>query len=160
MANIDWDEYFMGLALWTSLRSKDAHTKVGSCIADENNRVVGLGYNGMPNNCKDSEMIWKREGDGIDNKHFYVVHAEANAILNSERQKLPHSIMFTTLFPCHECAKLIVQVGIKEVVYFSDKYADCDFTKASKVILHKSGIKTREYCSKKIDAFFGGFLGK
>lgn len=141
---ITWDEYFMGIALLSSLRSKDGNTKVGCCIVDKNNRVVGTGYNGMPNKCKDNEMCWNREGDGIHNKYFYVVHAEANAIINSDRIRLQNSILYTTLFPCCECAKLIVQSGICEIVYLKDKYSDTNSVQASKFILSKSDIKVRQ----------------
>lgn len=144
---INWDDYFMGVALWSSKRSKDSHTKVGCCIVNSNKRIVSCGYNGMPNNCHDDDMNWNRDGEGINNKYFYVVHAEANAILNGNRSDLLNSILYTTLFPCNECAKLIVQSGIKEVVYYSDKYSESDSNIASKIILNKAGIKTRQYVS-------------
>lgn len=145
---LTWDEYFMGIALLSSLRSKDNNTKVGCCIADRNNRVIGTGYNGMPNKCKDDEMCWNRDGEGINNKYFYVVHAEANAIINSDRIRLLNSILYTTLYPCCECAKLIVQSGISEVIYLSDKYSNTDSIKASKIILSKAKIEIRQFANE------------
>ena len=147
---ISWDEYFMGVAMLSSKRSKDPSTKVGCCIVGKNYRIVGCGYNGMPNGCNDDEMNWDREGEGIQNKYFYVVHAEANAILNSERSLLKEATLYTTLFPCNECAKLIVQAGIKEIVYLSNKYNSSDSTKASTFILNKANIKYREFNSQLI----------
>ena len=152
---INWDDYFMGVAILSSKRSKDDSTKVGCCIVSKEKRIIGCGYNGMPNGCNDDEMNWERTGDGINNKYFYVVHAEANAIINSDRSQLKNASLYTTLFPCNECAKLIVQCGIKEVIYLSDKYCDLNSTIASKFILNKADINFRAYSSKVLEKLQG-----
>ena len=119
---ISWDDYFMSIAILTAKRSKDPNTQVGACIVDQNKRIVGMGYNGFPNGCSDDEFPWERKGEFLDCKYPYVVHAEPNAILNSTAS-LQNATLYVTLFPCHECAKLIIQSGIKEIVYISDKNA-------------------------------------
>ena len=141
---IKWDEYFMGLAKLSAERSKDPNTQVGACIANEAHKVVALGYNGMPRGVKDSDMPWEREGDFLDTKYAYVCHSELNAILNSVANTEGCTI-YVTLFPCNECAKAIVQAGIKKVVYADDKYADTDGTKASKRIFDRCGVEYVEY---------------
>lgn len=146
--NISWDEYFMGLALLSSFRSKDNHTKVGACIVNSKKRIVGLGYNGMPDGCLDSEMPWGHGDTNLNTKYYYVVHAELNAILNALTQNLENCIIYTTLFPCCECAKAIIQSGIKEVIYFSDKYHDNETTIASRIMLEKANIRLTPYSSK------------
>jgi dCMP deaminase len=120
---INWDEYFMGVALLSSMRSKDPRTQVGACIINDKKRIVGIGYNGFPYGVDDDDFPWEKEGDWIDTKYPYVVHAEPNAILNST-VSLENSTLYVTLFPCNECAKLIIQSGIKEVVFMEDKYHD------------------------------------
>lgn len=140
---ISWDEYFMGIALLSAYRSKDPNTKVGACIVDENNKIVGIGYNGFPIGCSDDELPWEKEAPNInDTKYPYVVHAEANAILNSTKD-LHGARMYVALFPCNECAKLIIQSGIKEILYLSDKYKDSDSVKASKKMFDMAGVKYR-----------------
>ena len=120
--NITWDEYFMGLAHLSSLRSKDPSTKVGAVIVDEDHKVVSIGYNGMPRGIEDNELPWGK-GEGLDSKYLYVCHAEFNAILNTRNgSALKGCTLYVTLFPCNECAKAIIQVGIKEIVYGSNKY--------------------------------------
>ena len=140
---IKWDEYFMGIAILSSMRSKDPSTQVGACIISENKRIVGIGYNGFPFGCDDEEYPWAREGEYLDTKYPYVVHAEPNAILNAN-SNLTNCTIYVTLFPCNECAKLIIQSGIKEVVYMSDKYADSDSTKASKKMFTSANVKFRQ----------------
>lgn len=140
---ISWDEYFMGVADLSSKRSKDETSQVGACIVNEKNHIVGIGYNGFPIGCSDDELPWEREGGFLQTKYAYVVHAEANAILNANA-KLDHSRIFVTLFPCNECAKLIIQSGIKEVIYLEDKYPDMDMTKASKKLFDMAGIGYRQ----------------
>ena len=120
---INWDEYFMGVALLSSMRSKDPRTQVGACIINDKKRIVGIGYNGFPYGVDDDDFPWDKEGEWIDTKYPYVVHAEPNAILNST-VSLENSTLYVTLFPCNECAKLIIQSGIKEVVFMEDKYHD------------------------------------
>ncbi len=141
---ISWDEYFMGIALLSAQRSKDNHTQVGACIVDENNKILSLGYNGMPIGCDDDNMPWEREGSAVDTKYLYVCHAELNAILNS-KISLHGATLYVTLFPCNECAKAIIQSGIREVVYLSDKYNGADDNTASKKMLDMVGIRYREY---------------
>jgi len=140
-----WDEYFMNFAYTASKKSKDPSTKVGACIVDNRNRVVGLGYNGFPRYCSDSSFSFNREGNNLDTKYPYIVHAEPNAILNSSLDVFGCK-MYVTLFPCNECAKIIIQAGIKEVIYACDKYADTDSVKASKKLFKEAKIKTRMFC--------------
>ena len=136
---ISWDEYFMGLAHLSALRSKDPNTQVGCCIVDNDNKVVSIGYNGMPRGCKDEDMPWAREGDFKKTKYAYVVHAELNAILNSPRS-LKGCTLYVSLFPCNECAKAIIQAGIKKVVYESDKYCGTDGNVVSKRLFDETGV--------------------
>ncbi|MGN1421127.1 MAG: deoxycytidylate deaminase [Eubacterium sp.] len=142
---LSWDEYFMSLAIVSSMRSKDTRTKVGACIVNNKNRVVSLGYNGMPNGCIDTEMPWEFGETNLNTKYYYVVHAEINAIINSNNYNLDGCILYTTLFPCCECCKAIIQSGISEVIYYSDKYADSESTIASKFMFEKANVKIRKY---------------
>ena len=137
---ISWDEYFMGLAHLSALRSKDPNTQVGACIVDQDHIVVSIGYNGMPNGCKDECMPWEREGGFLTTKYAYVVHAELNAILNSTRS-VKNCTIYVSLFPCNECAKAIIQSGIKKIVYESDKYNGTEGNIASKRMLNDAGIE-------------------
>ncbi|EPR08287.1 deoxycytidylate deaminase [Ruminiclostridium papyrosolvens] len=142
---ISWDEYFMGIAVLSGKRSKDPSTPVGSCIVDRKaNRILSVGYNGFPFGCSDDEFPWEREGDVLCTKYPYVVHAELNAILNNRGVSLDGSKIYTALFPCNECAKAIIQSGIREVIYLSDKYADTDNVKASKRMFEKAGVIFRK----------------
>ncbi|MBR0385658.1 MAG: dCMP deaminase family protein [Erysipelotrichaceae bacterium] len=143
MKIIDWDTYFISLAHLSAMSSKDPNTKVGACIVDDMNRIVSIGYNGMPRGISDSEMPWEREGDFMNTKYAYVVHAELNAILNAPRP-VHGCTLYVSLFPCNECAKAIIQSGIKKIVYESDKYADTDSMKASKLMLAKAGVELRQ----------------
>ena len=136
---ISWDEFFMGVALLAANRSKDPNTQVGACIVDENNVIISTGYNGFPIGCSDDEFPWNRDGEIT--KYPFVVHAELNAILNASGKSMRGSKIYVALFPCNECAKAIIQAGIKEVVYLSDKYADTPGTKASKMMLNAAGVK-------------------
>ncbi len=136
---ISWDEYFMGIAMLAAKRSKDPSTQVGACIVSEDNIIISTGYNGMPKGCSDDEFPWEREGE--DNKYAYVVHAELNAILNANGRNLQGSRVYVALFPCNECAKAIIQSGVKEVVYLSDKYKDTMGNLASKRMLNAAGVK-------------------
>ena len=136
---ISWNEYFMGVALLASKRSKDPNTQVGACIVNENNIILSTGYNGFPYGCSDDVYPWNR--DGSDNKYSYVVHAELNAILNANGKSLKGAKIYVDLFPCNECAKAIIQSGIAEVVYLYDKYADTPGTIASKKMLTSAGVK-------------------
>ncbi len=140
---ISWDEYFMGVASLSAKRSKDDSSQVGACIVNKRNRIIGIGYNGLPYGCSDDEFSWEREGNFLDTKYAYVVHAEANAILNSSND-LEGSKIYVTLFPCNECSKLIIQSGIKEVIYLEDKYHDEEIFIASRKLLEAANIKTRQ----------------
>lgn len=140
---LNWDQYFMGVASLSRLRSKDPNTQVGACIVNAHKRIIGIGYNGFPFGVDDATFPWTQEGAFLTSKYAYVVHAEANAILNATAD-LRGSSLYVNLFPCNECAKLIIQAGIKEVVYSSDKYADKDFTIASKKMLTAAGVTTRQ----------------
>ncbi len=148
---ISWDDYFMGLAHLSALRSKDPSTQVGAVIVDQSKKIVGIGYNGFPTGVSDDMFPWNREGDFTDTKYAYVVHAELNAILNAPRGVQNCSI-YVSLFPCNECAKAIIQSGIKEIVYEDDKYADTDSVIVSKKMLTEAGVKLRKTDHKvKID---------
>lgn len=143
---ISWDEYFMGIALLSAQRSKDSNTQVGACIVNRENKILSLGYNGMPIGCDDDEMPWEREAENpIDTKYMYVCHAELNAILNRSSGSLDGAKLYVTLFPCNECAKAIIQSGIREVVYMSDKYCGADNNVASKKMFDMVGVKYRRY---------------
>ena len=137
---LTWDEYFMGLAHLSALRSKDPNTQVGAAIVDENHRVVSVGYNGFPTGVSDDEFPWSREGNVLTSKYAFVVHAELNAILNSQRSVRGCTI-YVSLFPCNECAKAIIQSGIKKIVYESDKYNGVDTNIASKRMLKAAGVE-------------------
>lgn len=140
---ISWDEYFMSVAVLSSLRSKDPNTQVGACIVSPDNKIVGTGYNGFPIGCSDESLPWAREGLPLDTKYLYVCHAELNAILNSTRN-LKGCKLYVGLFPCNECAKAIIQSGINEVIYQEDKYADTDSVIASKKMLTQAGVRFRQ----------------
>ena len=138
---ISWDEYFMGIAMLAAKRSKDPSTQVGACIVSEENIIISTGYNGMPKGCSDDEFPWERSGEEeIETKYPYVVHAELNAILNSNGRDLRGSRIYVALFPCNECAKAIIQSGIKEVIYLSDKYTGTMGNMASKRMLLAAGV--------------------
>jgi dCMP deaminase len=151
---ISWDEYFMGVAMLSAERSKDPNTDVGACIVSDDNRILSMGYNGAPRGLHDDKMHWQRTGSFIETKYAYVCHAELNAILNyrGNRKDFENAKIYVDLFPCNECAKEIIQAGIKEVIYLSDKYANTNETIASKRLFDSCGVKYRqfpkEYCKK------------
>ena len=138
MDYISWDEYFMGIAMLAAKRSKDPSTQVGACIVSPENIIISTGYNGMPKGCSDDEFPWDREGENT--KYPYVVHAELNAILNANGRDLRDSRIYVALFPCNECAKAIIQSGVKQVIYLSDKYSDSLSNLASKRMLDAAGV--------------------
>lgn len=142
---ITWDEYFMGVAKLSGMRSKDPNSQVGACIVSEDNKILSMGYNGFPMGCSDDEFPWAREGDALDTKYLYVTHSELNAILNYRGGSLEGAKLYVSLFPCNECAKAIIQCGIREVVYDSDKYADTASVIASKKMLRTAGVVLRRY---------------
>ena len=143
---LNWDEYFMAIAKLTAMRSKDPNTQVGACIVSSDNRILSIGYNGTPNGYSDSTFPWDREGSPLDTKYLYVCHAELNAILNFRggRGELEGSKIYVDLFPCNECAKAIIQCGIKEVIYLSDKYSETDSVIASKRMFDTCNVKYRQ----------------
>jgi len=140
---LSWEEYFMGIAKLSAMRSKDPSTQVGACIVSADNRILSIGYNGCPNGFKDDYFPWDREGNPLETKYMYVCHAEMNAILNyrGSRKELEGATVYVDLFPCNECAKLIIQSGIKKVIYLSDKYANTDGVKASKKMFDICGVE-------------------
>jgi len=143
---ISWDQYFMGIAYLSAERSKDPNTQVGACIVGSDNRILSVGYNGMPEGCEDDDMPWGRDGTALDSKYMFVCHAELNAILNYRGSgNVKGARCYVTLFPCNECAKAIIQSGIKEVIYACDKYADSESTIASKKMFDRTGVKYREF---------------
>ena len=143
---ISWDEYYMGIAMFSAQRSKDSNTQVGACIVNRENKIVSVGYNGMPTGCLDDDMPWEREGPtSLDTKYPFVCHAELNAILNSNIGNLGGCTLYVTLFPCNECAKAIIQSGIKRVVFYDNKYADTESVKASCLLFERCGVKFDMY---------------
>ena len=143
---ITWDEYFMGVAILTAQRSKDPNTQVGCCIVDKEQRILSTGYNGLPWGCSDDEYPWEREGsDQNATKYPFVVHAELNAILNARGKNLTGAKLYVALFPCNECAKAIIQAGIKTIVYDQDKYHDIASTVASRRLLDAAGVRYYKY---------------
>ena len=143
---LNWDEYFMSIAKLSSMRSKDPSTQVGACIVGHDNRILSIGYNGAPNGFHDDDFPWAREGENLDTKYPYVCHAEMNAILNyrGSKKDLEHAKIYVDLFPCNECAKIIIQSGIKEVVYLSDKYANSDNNIASRRLFDECGVEYKK----------------
>lgn len=137
---ISWDEYFMGVALLSAYRSKDPNTQVGACVVNDQNRIMAVGYNGLPMGCSDDDFPWARDGEDYNTKYPYVCHAELNAILNSGSNNLAGCRIYVALFPCNECTKAIIQCGIKEIRYLSDKYADTVSVRASKRMLDSAGV--------------------
>ena len=150
---ITWDEYFMGVAKLSALRSKDPHTQVGACIVSDDNKILSMGYNGLPIGCSDDEFPWVREGAPLENKYLYTDHSELNAILNYRGGNLEGAKMYVTLFPCNECTKAIIQSGIKTVVYERDLYPDSDAVIAAKRMLDAAKVRYYMYnkSSRKID---------
>ena len=144
---INWDEYFMGIALLSAQRSKDPNTQVGCCIASQDNIILSVGYNGFPRGCSDDEYPWEREGELKNTKYPYVVHAELNAILNFRgfKKDFEGGKIYVDLFPCNECAKAIIQAGIKRVVYECDKYAGTPMNIAAKKMFDAAGVKYEAY---------------
>ena len=138
---LSWDDYFMSVALLSGKRSKDPNTQVGACIVNKNNIIESIGYNGLPKGCSDDEFPWDKEGETLNTKYPFVVHDELNAILNAKGKDLSGCRIYVALFPCNECAKAIIQSGISEVIYLSDKYANTDSVKASKLMFKCAGVK-------------------
>ena len=149
--NLKWDEYFMGIAQLSALRSKDPSTQVGACIVDKNHKVVSIGYNGMPSGIDEDHIPWGH-GEGLESKYLYVCHAEFNAILNTrDGTALKDCTIYVTLFPCNECAKAIIQTGIKKVIYLDDKYHDHVEEQASRKLFDMSGVTYTQYKGRLVD---------
>ncbi len=142
---ISWDEYFMGVAHLSGMRSKDPNTQVGACIVSNDNKILSMGYNGFPRGCSDDEFPWDREGDTLDTKYPFVTHSELNAILNYRGGSLEGTKLYVSLFPCNECAKAIIQAGITMVVYASDKYKGTPSNIASKKMFDAAGVQYVPY---------------
>lgn len=142
---ISWDEYFMGVAMLSGMRSKDPNTQVGACIVSPEHKILSMGYNGLPIGCSDDEFPWCREGDPLENKYFYTAHSELNAILNYRGGSLDGATIYVTLFPCNECAKAIIQSGIRRIVYDCDKYEKTPAIIASKRMLNAAGVEMVRY---------------
>ena len=145
---ISWDEYFMGVASLSGKRSKDPSTQVGACIVSQDNKILSMGYNGFPKGCSDDEFPWGKEhetDDPYNAKYFYSTHSELNAILNYRGGSLEGSKLYVTLFPCNECAKAIIQAGIRTIVYGEDKYAHTSAVRASKRMLNAAGVRYYQY---------------
>lgn len=142
---ISWDEYFMGVAKLAGMRSKDPNTQVGACIVSQDNKILSMGYNGFPMGCSDDEFPWAREGDDLETKYVYTVHSELNAILNYRGGSLEGAKIYVSLFPCNECAKAIIQAGIKTIIYAADKYPDTPSVIASKRMLDRAGVRYYRY---------------
>lgn len=140
---ISWDEYFMGIATLSGMRSKDPNTQVGACIVSQDNKILSMGYNGLPRGCSDDEFPWNRDGE--DNKYFYTTHSELNAILNYRGGSLEGAKLYVSLFPCNECAKAIIQSGIKEVIYDCNKYDGSSRVQASMMMFDAAGVKYHQY---------------
>ncbi|MCR5339620.1 MAG: dCMP deaminase family protein [Lachnospiraceae bacterium] len=142
---ISWDEYFMGVSKLSGFRSKDPNTQVGACIVGKDNRILSMGYNGFPNGCPDEDFPWAREGEELETKYPYVTHGELNAILNYRGGSLEGTKLYVSLFPCNECAKAIIQAGIKTVVYDSDKYNGTPSNVAAKKMFDAAGVTYYQY---------------
>ena len=143
---ISWDEYFMGVAMLSGMRSKDPSTQVGCCIVSQDNKILSMGYNGFPIGCSDDEFPWEREGDDpLETKYVYSTHSELNAILNYSGGSLAGAKLYVSLFPCNECAKAIIQAGIRRIVYDSDKYDGTPSVVASKRMLKAAGVVMQKY---------------
>ncbi|HAL01831.1 MAG TPA: cytidine deaminase [Lachnospiraceae bacterium] len=142
---ISWDEYFMGIAKLSGMRSKDPNTQVGACIVSDDHKIMSMGYNGFPAGCSDDDFPWDREGDFLDTKYAYVTHSELNAILNFRGGTLEGTTLYVSLFPCNECAKAIIQAGIKTVVYSDDKYDGTPGNTAAKRLFASAGVKYYKY---------------
>lgn len=145
---ITWDEYFMGVALLSANRSKDPNTQVGACIVSQDNKILSMGYNGFPIGCSDDEFPWGKghtEEDSYETKYLYTTHSELNAILNYRGGSLEGSKLYVTLFPCNECAKAIIQSGIRTIIFKSDKYAGMPSVLASKRMLDAAGVRYYQY---------------
>ncbi|MBO4337333.1 MAG: dCMP deaminase family protein [Lachnospiraceae bacterium] len=152
---ISWDEYFMGVSMLSGLRSKDPNTQVGACIVGRDNRILSMGYNGFPNGCSDEDFPWDREGEELETKYPYVTHGELNAILNYRGGSLEGTKLYVSLFPCNECAKAIIQAGIKTVVYDSDKYEGTPSNTAAKRMFDAAGVRYYRYerAGRRIELF-------
>lgn len=155
---LSWDEYFMAVALLSAQRSKDPNTQVGACVANDQNKIVGVGYNGFPWGCSDDELPWERQGKFLDTKYPYVCHAELNAVLNSISTDLRNCRIYVGLFPCNECTKVIIQAGISEIIFLSDKYSNTDQVKAAKIMLDKCPRITYRRLETKLESLMVSFV--
>lgn len=151
---IEWNEYFMAIALLSAKRSKDPNTQVGACITNSDHKITAVGYNGLPIGCSDDTFPWgKNTENPLDNKHMYVCHAELNAILSKNSADVKNGTMYVTLFPCNECTKLIIQSQIKEIIYLSDKHSHKPAVIAAKKMFDTVGISYAKFVPKRSTIF-------
>lgn len=145
---ISWDEYFMAVAKLAGMRSKDPNSQVGCCIVSQDNKILSIGYNGFPRGCSDDAFPWARSNeDPLKTKYVYVTHSELNAILNYRGGSLEGAKLYVSLFPCNECAKAIIQAGIRKVIYDDDKYDKTPSVIASKMMFQAAGVEFEKYNS-------------
>eukprot|EP01147_Barroeca_monosierra_P005596 gene5596-8942_t len=140
------DAWYMAMAVLASKRSKDPRTQVGCVIVDGKGVIVSVGYNGFPTGCPDTELPWAKEAESVlDTKFPYVCHAEMNAILNTNDQSVEGCTAYSTLFPCNECAKMIIQAGIRKVVYLCNKSSGKPSAIASQKMFDMAGVEYTKF---------------
>ncbi|XP_044493405.1 deoxycytidylate deaminase [Mangifera indica] len=147
---LTWDDYFMSIAFLSAERSKDPHRQVGACLVSQDGVILGIGYNGFPRGCSDDKLPWAKKsktGNPLETKYPYVCHAEVNAILNTNHASAVGQRLYVTMFPCNECAKIIIQSGVSEVIYFVEKRLNNSDTAyvASHQLLSMAGVKVRKH---------------
>lgn len=141
---LPWHDYFLAHALLGAFRSPDPSTQVG-CVLVKNKQIVGMGYNGYPKGVE--PFTWNRDPKApmLESKYTYVVHSEVNAVLNTSREDCKGATAYMTLFPCNHCAGIMISAGIKDIVYFDDKYHDMDFSKAARKLLRAAKVPFQQY---------------
>ncbi|KAA8542117.1 hypothetical protein F0562_023269 [Nyssa sinensis] len=147
---LSWDDYFMAIAFLSAERSKDPNRQVGACLVSQSGIILGIGYNGFPRGCSDDKLPWSKKsktGDPLETKYPYVCHAEVNAILNTNHASAAGQRLYVTMFPCNECAKIIIQSGVSEVIYFVEKRLNNSDTAyiASHKLLSMARVKVRKH---------------
>ncbi|KAF7710059.1 hypothetical protein HF521_008931 [Silurus meridionalis] len=141
--------YFMTVALLFAKKSPDPNTKVGACIVNQEGKIVGIGYNKMPNGCENADFPWKRgKYDDPTTKHQYVCHAELNAIVNKTSVDVKGCTIYVTLFPCNQCARILIQSGVRNLVYLSNKRKDRPDTNVSNKLLDTAGVTCRQFTAQ------------
>ncbi|KAI3684430.1 hypothetical protein L6452_33654 [Arctium lappa] len=149
---LSWDDYFMAIAFLSAERSKDPYRQVGACLVSQDGIILGIGYNGFPRGCSDDKLPWSKKsknGDPLETKYPYVCHAEVNCILNRNHASAAGQRLYVTMFPCNECAKVIIQSGVSEVIYFVEKSLENNVIYvASHKLLSMAGVKVRRHQPK------------